>query len=399
MPESTIHPLIIVLAADSGGGAALAGAFSGHPQVHGIDDGGFWAGLLSLFDGAGEHAEGQPPAEEGGMLAAAFRFIDGEVAAGLDAPARSAITDSLARLPASRGDEQTLREHMLALWDQVTRGLVAAVGKPGLAWHATGASRQAASLAELLPDARIVHLITDPRTLAARAGGGGDGGTIRQLAEDWLADVASPLWLARTHPERVVKLCYEELVEDPAGRLGPLCGWLQTASAPEPMAAAFRAAPEPGGKTSPDLLDPFQLIELESALEPVLALLGYTPASDFGTVARLRFEAERYERARAEADSLRERLRLLEPGLGDPRVPARHGASEDSWRFELARLRREVARYEDLAEELQLLRTRLQEQAPLDIETLRWKAKRYDQIRAAASPLLRLRRRRARRSL
>jgi hypothetical protein len=138
-----------------------------------------------------------------------------------------------------------------------------------------------------------------------------------------------------------------------------------------------------------DLLDSWQLLELEGRLQPVLTLLGYRPASELEKVSRLRREAGAYADARAEADALRAELHD-------------HQAREER-RTEAAAIvdtmdgMSDSQRLEAMARELADLRRRVRaEDVSGELRTLRWKAKRYDQIRAAASPLMRLKQLRTR---
>jgi hypothetical protein len=117
-----------------------------------------------------------------------------------------------------------------------------------------------------------------------------------------------------------------------------------------------------------DLLDSWQLLELESTLQPALTLLGYRPFTELERVSRMRHDADAYKEARVEVAALRAELATL-------RAESQLGVSAGEPR----------ARDAEPAD------------VPADLKTLRWKAKRYDQIRAAASPLLRLKHLRSRR--
>jgi hypothetical protein len=196
----------------------------------------------------------------------------------------------------------------------------------------------------------------------------------------------------------LVKIAYEDLLVQTGIELGRLCVAADLAPELTTMTARFAEVCSDGDRFvfHPGALDGWQVIELEETLGPALPLLGYHPAADVTGVNALRAEAERARTAVAEAEGLRTKLREHEQVVQLLGAAAGAGDPAELWAMgeELVRLRRELAAYEETHDELRELRAQVREQRdrPTGVESLRWKAKRYDRIRAAASPLLRFRR-------
>jgi hypothetical protein len=376
------YPLV-VLAASAGGGALLAHALSGHAELHGFDDGGLCAALLGL------------PAPPGGPAP--------EGISALSAERRTAAVETFAgQVRRGRGPAGA-RAVAPRLIEQVALAEASAAGKPSFAIHAAGCIAHADAVAELFPQAVIVHLIRDGRAVAlTRAESAPSLGSLGRWAEEWLAEIGPALSFEAAHPERVIKVAYEDLLIAPHAEFEKLCLATERAPQPDPMAERFRAASRAIDLFAfqSDSLDRWQTLELEELLQPALSLLGYRPAGDLEGVARLRRDAEAYRDARAEAEALRSELQQYQRVIA--RAAATPGDADDEQQVEavareVATLHAEARRYEDALDELRQLRFQIrdqQDETP-DIRTLRWKAKRYDQIRAAASPLLRIRRMRS----
>jgi hypothetical protein len=346
---------VIVLGAAGSGAAALTQALGAGAAVHGFDDGGLCAALVEILE-AFDDAELDPDARAARVQELAAAPASEEV--------RAALAEFLARAPGAK-DRMLTRAAAREQLDAVCRARAQAAGKREAVVHAEGCATRVAALGDALPKAIFVHVVRDGRMIAlARSGEGG----IAAAAGAWLQEITPALAFETEEPERVLKVAYEDLLATPETLLAELCAAAGLEPDPPAMAIAFRAALGDSGEHAfrTDLLDGWQTIELEGALAPVLALLGYRPAAELEGVTRLRRQAAAYETLLAENGALRAQL----DARGGPpdRGLAGAGGSSGASAGEL----------------------------PLDLRTLRWKAKRYDQIRAAASPLIRLRRLRSR---
>lgn len=327
-------PSILVLAPPGGGGPLVTRGLSGHRTLAAFGDGRLILSLLQAADGTLESLV----VPEGDSV-----FEPDEVAAAV-----SAVLDEAA----SRRHElavQTVRQNLQAR--------LAGSRRP-YALHAVGCAARVDMLAALFPEATIVHVVRDPRAFVLQRAReevvprGAAG-----LASDWLRETAALLLFGLANPGRVVRLPYEALLSEVQVTCERLCRALGVSSEPQAMAESLRD----GLREDEELvfqrgaLDPAELTELERALQPLLALLGFRPAA-------------------------------FSPFPEDERDDSgRSGTRRMSLADEVAHLREERDRF---ADELQELRRRLDDdqQLPADVEVLRRKAKRYDQMRAAAKP-------------
>jgi len=82
-------------------------------------------------------------------------------------------------------------------------------------------------VAEVLPQARIIHLLRDPRDVARSSIGMGWAGTLYHGVDHWIETEAG--WDAvagRLDPARVLELTYEALIRDTEGELRRVCDFL-----------------------------------------------------------------------------------------------------------------------------------------------------------------------------
>jgi hypothetical protein len=404
------HPPIIVLAAPASGGPLVVQALSGHAAVYGLDDGGLFAEALRLLDALADH---EP--ERG--AARVQQILDGRkeghgpgielVTRGVptvSADERAALLERIvasARTASGQGATVSMTRDMI---NASIQKLAADAGKRIPAVHARACAGRAPGVISLCPDASIVHSIRDGRAVAlVQAGIAARPGGLRHWARAWLQQIEPLLAFEANHPERVVKTAYEDLLVQPETELARLCSALDLDPEPENMAAALDAVlgDEDRFAFGSDMLDGWQIVELEAELQPALALLGYRPAAELATVERMRAQAEAFEAMRAEADVLRARLVALGAPAGEPVTlsgTTGDAAEVDAMVQELMVLRNQAKLYEDALDELRQIRFRMRDQQYLssEINALRWKSKRYDQLRAAASPILAIRRRLAR---
>lgn len=293
MSTSELEPAIIVLAPNGGGASLVLRALAGHPELAAFDDAGQ---LLPLLEKSGDQAQLRP------------------------------------------SDLQPI---------------LGQAGGRRYALHAAGCAGYADILGALFPEAPMIHVVRDPRAVVLQAAKTAlVAEPLAGRASAWLRETSALLLFELANPGRVVRLPYESLLSDPQGACERLCRALGLSPEPDAMAAGIRESlPEEEYVFQRGSLDGTELDELERALQPILAVLGFRPAT----------------------------LPSHGRGAGGARKPL-------SLADEVASLRAERDRY---AEELQELRRRLAEEPPPapDVDELRWKAKRYDRMRAAAAPL------------
>lgn len=330
-------PAILVLDPPNGGGSLLTRGLSGHPKLEAFNDGGLILSLLQAADGtlqAPVPAEGDSP------------FDPAEI--------EDAVTSVLGA-SASQRQAFAVRTATEQLQTRLAAG-----GRP-YALHAVGCAERVDILGALFPEAAIVHVVRDPRTVVLQAARlGVVPRPLGELASEWLRETTGVLLFGLANPGRVLRVPYESLLSEPQPTCERLCQALGLPPEPEAMAAAMRV----GLRAEEELvfhrgaLDHDEVLELEHALQPLLALLGFRPAT------------------------------LTGEGGGEP---VGTGERRMSLADEVTYLRAERDRF---ADELQELRRALDAdpQHPHDIDVLRWKAKRYDRLRAAATPLRLLKR-------
>lgn len=348
MSTPELEPMALVLAPRGGGAALVLRALSGHGQLAAFDDGGLLKPLVQALGGDGT-------IETSATLEADHAF-DSDVVS-------TAVSELLAR------SDMEPRALAFEIATDLLRTRLEGSGKPRYALHAVGCAERVATLGSLFPEAAVVHVVRDPRAVVLQVAQTElTTRSLDELAAHWLRETTALLLFAATSSRRVHRVPYEALLSDPHGTCERLCRALGLPPEPDEMAQAIREGltEEEEYAFQRDALEAPELAELERILQPFLAALGFRPAT-------------------------------LPTGLSDEGDA--EAAGLDGGRMSLAdqvaQLREERDRY---AEELEGLRRELAQdlQLPRDIDMLRWKAKRYDRLRAAARPLRLLRRLRKR---
>ena len=184
-----------------------------------------------------------------------------------------------------------------ALIEGIVNRYAERIGKPGSRlWvdHTPSNVRHSATLFDLFPDARMIHLVRDGRAVAASVLPLDWGpNRINRAAQYWVEMVghglaAEACWGA----SRVARVRYEDLVQDPEGTLQRLCVWLEIDydarmqeadgfSVPEytrPHHQLVGKAPVPERVSAwRRALSPRQIEIFESEVGDCLRCLGYAP--------------------------------------------------------------------------------------------------------------------------
>ena len=183
------------------------------------------------------------------------------------------------------------------------------VGKPApVIWvdHTPANSRFAQTLFSLFPDAKLIHLVRDGRAVAASVLPLDWGpNEIDSAARFWAERLAYGLAAESRWPQQVIRVSYEELVQDPQATLQRLCRLLAIDYDPAMSRAAGFRVPRytaqqhalVGSSPNPERihawerqLTPRQIEIFESLAAGLLESLGYVP--QFGLHARKMSRAE-----------------------------------------------------------------------------------------------------------
>lgn len=158
--------------------------------------------------------------------------------------------------------------------------------------------RHARKVLALLPRARLVHLVRDPRDVSHSVIQMGWAGTVYHGADLW-AETEAEWDLVAPHlgPGQAFDLRYEDLCRDPERVLGDLCRYLGVAYDPRMLSFHERSS---YSAISPHLAQRWRhdarrrdIAELESRIGPLMVARGYPLSGDParpGPVSRLRLE-------------------------------------------------------------------------------------------------------------
>ncbi len=190
-----------------------------------------------------------------------------------------------------------------ALFDAIVTTYGERIGKPaGRIWidHTPSNIAIGRTLLELFPDAKLIHLVRDGRAVAASMIPLDWGpNNVVSAARAWLRTIAQGLALEVAHPDRVLRVTYEDLVADPATALARVCRFAGIAYDPAmARGGGLRVPPTTAGQHAlvgkpPDpsrahawkqQLSRRDIEIFESEVRSLLALLGYEPM--FGEAAR-----------------------------------------------------------------------------------------------------------------
>lgn len=153
--------------------------------------------------------------------------------------------------------------------------------------------RHAERLMKVMPGLRLIHLVRDPRDVAASSVQMGWAATLYHGVNHWIESEAAWDRVAPTlRRERVAELSYESLIRAPEQELGRICGLVGLGYDP-----AMMSYPSRSNYTAPDLRlieqwkrkgKPAALALVESRAGTLMRRRGYTPVQRPVTVGRVR---------------------------------------------------------------------------------------------------------------
>ena len=158
--------------------------------------------------------------------------------------------------------------------------------------------RNAGRLMKILPGARIVHILRDPRDVARSSVAMGWAGTLYHGVGHWIATERE--WdaaVARHAPEHVLTLTYEGLFADTAARLEEVCAFCGLPYDPAMLSYhenSTYAAPDPSlVQQWKRKCDPDEIALLEARAGDLMTARGYAlagPVRKLGALERLRLD-------------------------------------------------------------------------------------------------------------
>ncbi|MAC81909.1 MAG: hypothetical protein CML66_28085 [Rhodobacteraceae bacterium] len=145
--------------------------------------------------------------------------------------------------------------------------------------------RNADKMAELMPDARIIHILRDPRDVTGSAIGMGWAGTYFHGVEPWLRTESAWDGIAPgLSPEQVFELHYESLLSDTRATLEALCRFLGVSFSPTMLEYHRTSTYDP---IDPKLsskwrrkLSPRDVALIEGRAAQLMAARGYEPSGE-----------------------------------------------------------------------------------------------------------------------
>lgn len=134
------------------------------------------------------------------------------------------------------------RKQFVALQRQFALSVLDSIGDTAIVLEKTPAHITVLDdICDVLPEARFIHIIRDPRAVAASlAAAGRDWGrswastSAVHNARRWVSNVSDGLRLRGGDPEKYLELRYEDLLDDTPGELAAIFAWLGIA-APEDL--------------------------------------------------------------------------------------------------------------------------------------------------------------------
>lgn len=114
------------------------------------------------------------------------------------------------------------------LFDLLLRHHAERAGRPRWGDKSLHTEHHADRILEAFPDARIIHMVRDPRDRYAsvRRRGGGDLDRVGAATGRWLLSVRAAARNRRRHPDSYLVVRYEDLVVDPAGLMRQVCDFI-----------------------------------------------------------------------------------------------------------------------------------------------------------------------------
>jgi hypothetical protein len=196
------------------------------------------------------------------------------------------------------------------LFTALHEDLAARAGKPRWGDKSLHTEHHAASVFAEMPDAKIVHLLRDPRDRYASAikRHGRDVHRVAAGTGRWSMSTRAGLRNARRRPDRYRIVRYEELAREPETVVRDVCAFFDVDYVPEML--AMGAAPdrdrsgnssfgdvEPGTISTRPIgrfrseLSPMETRFIEAMVGPLMSALGYAPERPSLAGTRLRYYA------------------------------------------------------------------------------------------------------------
>lgn len=163
----------------------------------------------------------------------------------------------------------------------LSRAMIAAMSAKGDGLMSLSIHRGAPKMAALFPEAKIIHLLRDPRDVARSSIGMGWAGNSYYGVEHWIGTEKD--WAAAAiSDDRVLTVRYETLMANLEAELARICGFLGLEFDPEMLKYYERSTygpPDPGiAQKWKTKASPREIALIEGRLGGLLADRGYAPA-------------------------------------------------------------------------------------------------------------------------